>query len=246
MEVVKIKGIVIKEKAYGETSKILFIITKELGVISVLSKGCKRLKNKLRNCSSIFCYANYDIIYKENKLSTLVDGEILNNFNNIKKDIEKLSYLNFITELTDGAVKQNSNEEIFDIFLSAILKINEGYDPLVITNILEVKYLSFLGVSPKLDGCVICESKNVVSLSSYKGGFVCVNHLENDYVVSPKTIKLIRMLLYVDISKITKLDVSDEVKNEINNFLNDYYDRYTGLYLKSKNFLKKIINLQNN
>ena len=53
------------------------------------------------------------------------------------------------------------------------------------------------------------------------------------------------MLLYVDISKITKLDVSNEVKNEINNFLNDYYDRYTGLYLKSKNFLKKINNLQN-
>lgn len=245
MEVVKIKGIVINEKPYGETSKILFIITKEFGVISVLSKGCKRLKNKLRNCSSIFCYANFDIVYKENKLSILVDGEILNNFNNIKKDIEKLSYLNFITDLTNGVVKQNDDKRIFDIFLSAILKINDGFDSLVITNILEVKYLSFLGVSPKLDGCVICGNKNVVSLSSYKGGFVCINHLDNDYIVSSKTIKLIRMLLYVDISKITKLDVSNEVKNEINNFLNDYYDRYTGLYLKSKKFLKKINNLQN-
>lgn len=245
LEVVKIKGIVINEKPYGETSKILSIITKKFGVISVLSKGCKRLKNKLRNCSSIFCYANFDIVYKENKLSILVDGEILNNFNNIKKDIEKLSYLNFITDLTNGVVKQNDDKRIFDIFLSAILKINDGFDSLVITNILEVKYLSFLGVSPKLDGCVICGNKNVVSLSSYKGGFVCINHLDNDYIVSSKTIKLIRMLLYVDISKITKLDVSNEVKNEINNFLNDYYDRYTGLYLKSKNFLKKINNLQN-
>ena len=39
---------------------------------------------------------------------------------------------------------------------------------------------------------------------------------------------------------ITKLDVSDEVTNEINQFLDDYYDRYTGLYLKSKEFIKAL------
>ena len=51
---------------------------------------------------------------------------------------------------------------------------------------------------------------------------------------------MIRMYYYVDIDKITKLDVSDEVKNDINNFLDDYYERYTGLYLKSKDFIKKV------
>ena len=51
------------------------------------------------------------------------------------------------------------------------------------------------------------------------------------------------MLKYVDISKITKINISDEVKNEINNFIDDYYDRYTGLYLKSKEFLKKLIKI---
>ena len=66
---------------------------------------------------------------------------------------------------------------------------------------------------------------------------------EYDYIVSPKTIKIIRMLEYVDISKISKLDVSDTVKKEINAFIDDYYDRYTGLYLKSKNFLKKLVNI---
>ena len=114
---------------------------------------------------------------------------------------------------------------------------------MVITNILELKYLSFLGVSPKLNGCVVCGNENVVSISAYKGGYVCKNHVDNDYIVSSKTIKLIKLLEYVDISKITKLDVSQNVKKEINDFLDEYYDRYTGLYLKSKIFLKKIINL---
>ena len=51
---------------------------------------------------------------------------------------------------------------------------------------------------------------------------------------------MIRMYYYVDISKIDKLDVSYEIKEAINHFLDDYYERYTGLYLKSKDFIKRI------
>ena len=65
----------------------------------------------------------------------------------------------------------------------------------------ELKYLSFLGISPKLNGCVICGSENVITISSDKGGFVCKKHITNDYIVSQKTIKLIKLLEYVDISK---------------------------------------------
>ena len=53
--------------------------------------------------------------------------------------------------------------------------------------------------------------------------------------------------LVVDIEKgkVSKLDISDRVILEISNFLDDYYDRYTGLYIKSKDFIKKIQVLNN-
>lgn len=243
LEVIEVEGLVIDEKPYSETSKILNIITKEKGVIGVLAKGAKRLKSPLRSVSERFSYAKFNISYKEGKLSTLISADIINPLFNIKKDIKKISYINYISELTFLVLKQNSDKRIYDILISAILKIEEGFDPSLITNILEIKYLSFLGVAPKLDGCVVCGSQKVVTISSYKGGFVCKNHVDGEYIVSDKTIKLIRVLEYVDISKITKLEVKDEVKKEINDFLDDYYDRYTGLYLKSKKFLKNLVNL---
>ena len=43
-----------------------------------------------------------------------------------------------------------------------------------------------------------------------------------------------------DIKNITKLDVSSLVSKEINQFLDEYYQKYTGLYLKSKDFVKRI------
>ncbi len=240
---IELEGIVIDEKPYGESSKILNIITKEKGIVGVLAKGAKRLKSPLRSISERFCYANFNISYKEDKLSILIGADVINPLRNIKTDIKKVSYLNFLSELTRGVLKESNDDRIYNIYLSAILKMEEGFDPSIITNIVELKYLSFLGVSPKLNGCVICGNENVVSISAYKGGYVCKEHLENDYVVSDKTIKIIRMLEYVDISKISKLEVSDQVRKEINDFLDDYYDRYTGIYLKSKKFLKNLINL---
>lgn len=245
MEVVRVCGVVASDKDYKESSEILNIITKEYGLINVLAKGSKRLKSDLRSVSENFTYAYFDIVYKENKLSTLVSASIINPLKNIKKDIVKISYINFLCDLTSQVLKQTSKNDVFDNLIAAILKIEDGFDPMLITNILELKYLSYLGIEPNLNGCVVCGRQNIITLSSYKGGFVCKEHANDDYIVSKKTIKIIRMLKYVDISKISKLDVSNLVKSEINTFIDEYYDRYTGLYLKSKNFLKSMETLQN-
>ena len=110
------------------------------------------------------------------------------------------------------------------------------------TNILEIKYLDYLGVGLNLDSCVSCGSKaGIITIDGDRGGYICSKCYQNEFIVDKKTIELIRMYYYVDIKSISKLKISDKVKNEINTFLNTYYDRYTGLYLKSKNFLKKLM-----
>ena len=51
------------------------------------------------------------------------------------------------------------------------------------------------------------------------------------------------MYYYLDISKISKIEMENRVKNEIDDFLTSYYESHTGLYLNSKKFisdLKKI------
>lgn len=239
----QVEGIVLSEISYSESSKILNVITKEHGVIGILSKGCKSLKSPLRSVSTKLTYGYFNIKYKEDKLSTLISVDIINNLKNIKTDLslKSISYVYFILELAEQVMKHNYSSDIYDLMLSAILKINEGFDPLVITNILELKYLEYLGVMPVLDSCSVCGNKtSIATLSSSRGGFVCNNCKQNENLVDKKTIKLIRMLYYVDIAKITNLDISLKIKSEINVFLDEYYDRYTGLYLKSKKFLNEL------
>ncbi len=236
-----IEGIVISEKAYGETSKIINIITKEHGIISVIAKGSRTLKSELRSVTTKLTYGNFNIYYKKDKLSILKSVDIINNFKNIRTNLDKISYASFIIDLTEQVMKHNDDLTIYHLLISSLNKINDNFDPMVIMNIIELKYLEYLGVMPILECCSICGSKNsVATLSASKGGYICRNCLTNERIVSEKVIKLIRMFYYVDISKIEKTNISDNIKKEINLFLDEYYDRYTGLYLKSKEFLTNL------
>ena len=239
--IIKIEGIVTSERSHGETSKIINILTKDKGIIGIMAKGARSLKSEYRVNTSKLTQGIFNISYKENGLSTLISVDLIENFKNIKKDITKISYASYLIELATQVMKHNEIDEIYDLLIASLKKIDENYNPSVITNILELKYLDFLGVMPIIDSCSICGSKNsIATISSDKGGYVCNNCLTNEKLVNDKTIKLIRMFYYVDISKISNLNISDNIIKEINTFLDNYYDRYTGLYLRSKQFLKNL------
>ncbi len=241
MEIKKLEGIVISETNYSESSKIINILTKELGIVGAISKGCRNMKSRLRSISCKLTYGDFHIYYKKDGLSTLVSVDVKEAFNKIKTDIYKISYASFLLELTNQVYKQNNNGKIYELFISALLKIEEGFDPAIITNIVELKYLDYLGIGLQLDGCSICgNTEDIVTISGKYGGYLCKNCCDNLPIFSSKAIKLMRMFYYVDISKISKLDLHYDTIKEINRFLDEYYDEYTGLYLQSKKFLKNI------
>ena len=236
MEIISVEGIVISSLKYGENSKILNILTKDKGIVGVISKGALKEKSKLRSVSDNFTYAVFHLYYKEGKLGTLISADVINYFLNIRTDIEKLGVLNYLTELTRDVYKSSNNSEIYDIFISAIIKIEEGFNPKIISNIVELKYLDYLGIGLYLDGCVECGITSVVSLSHSKGGYVCYRHRTNEPLYDAVFLKMIKAYYYVDINKISKLDLKEKTVKEIDNFLDVYYKEYTGLFLKSKNF----------
>ena len=241
---IEVEGIIVAERPYSETSKLLTILAKDYGLINVMAKGAKRLKSDIRIITEKLTYARFNIQYKKDKISTLINGTIINNLKNVKMSIDKISYVSYILELAGQVSKEHFNNKLYDLTISAILKINDNYDDFVIMNILELKFLDFLGVMPVIDCCAVCGSKNnILTLSASAGGFVCKNCYHNDKLVSEKALKIIRAYYYVDISSLEKIVVSEKIRNEINSFLDDYYDRYTGLYLKSKAFIKTLKSL---
>ena len=239
----KYKGIVISAIDYKEGSKIINLFTEKDGIIGIIARGAKKINSKLSTGTNTLSYGYYYVNEKEisSTIRILSEIEIIDNFKNIRKDIIKSNYAIYLLELSTKVYKHEKNKEIYNHLIKSLHKINEGYNPRFICTILELKMLDYLGIKPVIDKCVNCgNTDNIVTISSYKGGYLCNNCKNGEKIFNLKTIQLIRMFYYVDIEKIKKLEISDNIINEIDIFVDDYYDRYSGLYLKSKDLLKKI------
>ena len=239
----KIRGIVVGEVPYKDSSKVLNILCEE-GVIGVVSKGCKRINSPLRVISNKLTLGEYVIYYNESKLSTLKEGSVIDNFNNIKNDLNKISHATYITDLVNQVMKQNADPTVFSLYVSALKKIDEGINETVVMNILEIKLLDYLGVGINLNGCAKCGStREIVTIDPDVGGYICKNCYTNEIIYDERVRKMLRMYYLVEIDSIKELKIKDYVIDSINKFLSVYYDRYTGLYIKSKEFLDRNIKI---
>ena len=233
MEIKKVEGIVISDTNYLEASKILNIFTKEYGIISVISKGSRNIKSKLRGISSKFIYANFNIAYKEKGMHTLIDGDQINSLRNTLRDLDSIYYLNSVIDLCKDVYKESKDNNIYNLLIDTVLKIEERIDPLLLYDILALKLLNYLGIKPNIDNCSICgNSNNILTLSIPDGGFICKNCYKGGKIYNEKVIKLLRMFYYVDIKSISKLSVNEINKKEIELFVKEYYESYSGIYLK--------------
>ena len=141
-------------------------------------------------------------------------------------------------------MKQNADPTVFSLYVSALKKIDEGINETVVMNILEIKLLDYLGVGINLNGCAKCGStREIVTIDPDVGGYICKNCYTNEIIYDERVRKMLRMYYLVEIDSIKELKIKDYVIDSINKFLSVYYDRYTGLYIRSKEFLDRNIKI---
>ena len=228
-----IEGIILNETNYSETSKILNILTKEHGYISVISKGSRTMKSKLRGISMKLIFGEFTITYKEKGLSNLIEGNVINSLKNILTDYNKMLYANKIINLIKNVLKENNDKNIFYILKDSLLKINDDFNPSLINIIVSIKMLTFLGVKPDFNICYNCGSTSIKTFDLTIPASICNNCYQDTYLFLPNTLKLLKLFQDIEINKIDKLNItSKKVIEELNYFIKDYYDSYTGIFIK--------------
>ena len=64
--------------------------------------------------------------------------------------------------------------------------------------------------------------------------------INDELIYDNKVLKMLKLYYYVDINTISDLNISEKTINDINDIISAYYDRFTGVYIHSKEFLKKL------
>jgi DNA repair protein RecO (recombination protein O) len=245
----KCEGIVIRTTDYGENNKIVTIFTREWGKIGVMARGAKKPNSRLSAITQLFTHG-YFLVSRGSGLGSVQQGERISSFRSIGKDIFLTAYASYIVELTDKCTEDKKpNPFHFELLFQTMNYLNEGYDPVILMHIYEMKMLNSIGLYPILNQCSVCGSTDGhFSFSIREGGFICSRCLGKDpyhFKISPVTVKLLRLFYYFDLSRLGSISVKEETKAELKNVITAYYEEYSGLYLKTKKFLNSMDKFRN-
>ncbi len=160
MTEIKQNGLVISERDLGENDKILTILTERYGKLPVVAKGAKSVRNRHMPSTQLFCYASFGLRKKGNYYY-IVDSDLIENYFDIRNDIQSLSLATFICDVVNDVTQEGScDDEILRLCLNMLFAISKNIKPLeLIRAVFEIRLASELGFSPDIGACHICHEK---------------------------------------------------------------------------------------
>jgi DNA repair protein RecO (recombination protein O) len=240
----KVEGIVVRSMDYGEGHKIISVYTREAGKMSVMARGAKKLKSRHGAITQLFTYGQF-VIYKGGQMGTLNAGEIIDAHIKLREDLMKGAYAAYIAELYEKLTGESEpNAMLFEQLLAAFKSLEEGKEPSTIAHIIEMKMLGLSGYLPELSECVSCgQTEGEMALSPGNGGLLCrVCRARDPYsiLISPGTLKLLRLFRQVDLRRLGQVDIKPLTKTQLKQSMRALMDTYLDVRLKSRNFLDQM------
>lgn len=138
------KGLCIRATDYGETDKLLTVVTPDRGKLTVKARGVRQPKAKMKAGASPLCFADYT--FSEGRGLTLVGVRVIDNFFNCWSDVTKNACAMLVVELLDKTTAEG--EEIGNELvcaLKALSAINYGEEPLTAVTVYFTKLLTIVG-----------------------------------------------------------------------------------------------------
>ena len=238
---VNVEGVVLKQSAYKENDMILHVYTKDYGKISFVAKGVKKLTSKNARAVSPMMVSEFSLNLKKG-LSTLIKATPVHYLRHIKESIESEIIGNYILEYFYRYVEENDpDEDVYKQLIQSLEALDHGYSPFLVYCLFQVFILEHNGISVDVDGCVLCGSSRVVSISVGDGGFVCDQHNQNNVIYPKDLLKGFRHLHKLTIDNIDSLHIEESYLKEIMKIHETYINEYCGIVLKSSTFIKQIV-----
>lgn len=240
-----LEGYVIYSLDYKETSRIIKIFTKRLGVISVMARGAKNPKSKKMNLTSPYCKSKFNL-KKSRGFYYLIDGEIIDANLGLRTSIDNLYYSQLFSEIILKTVYENmENNEIYDFYDKILKHIDKIERKDILLAMFLLKYSSMLGYKPNLLSCINCgkDRFNRVYFNIDYGGIVCQDCYGpvGGIALSRQDYTYLTQLLYEKIDRADEIDFPKARADEINRILMRFlFDKTEIKKLNSWDFIEKL------
>lgn len=177
------EAVCLHTRNWHNSSLVISLFTRELGLISALAKGARRPRSRLGAATSLFAHSRTLLVPpRSGELYLVTEAELLNPFSQLAADYQLLLAASLIAEfLLRTLPPRHPEERIFTLLLIYLEQLSQpavadsGTVRLLVLSFL-LKALAFLGYRPELNRCSQCsqELQPPCRFDPETGSLVCV------------------------------------------------------------------------
>jgi len=167
-------GLVLRETAYKDSSKILTVLTDTEGKLTVSAKGALRKNSKLTAVTQLLVFSEMTL-YQSRDRWTLTEARSIEQFAGLRDDLAFLALGAYFAELTEAVSDEDSpNPELLPLILNGLYALGEKIKtPQLIKPAFEFRLMSVSGFTPIVGQCATCDADIIeTAFLDFAGGTI--------------------------------------------------------------------------
>lgn len=167
------QGIVLRSYPFGESHKVVVLVSASRGKLRTVAKGVRKTKSRFGGRLEPFTHVEL-VLYEGRDLDTITQVEVIDAFAGLRTDIEAVATASTMAEVVDLVThEEEPSAAVFLTFRRGLSALDHGErGPDVLTRFL-LGVLDAIGLAPALDECASCGRAPGGRFSFAAGGAVC-------------------------------------------------------------------------
>jgi DNA repair protein RecO (recombination protein O) len=160
MALVPTQAIVLQAFPYGDSSRIVRLLTRDVGVQSAIAKGALRARSRFSHMEPFAEGLASLYIRPSRDLQTLGAFELSRSRQSLGSDLLRFGGASLLAELVLRTASEEPHPQLFDAAASGFQRLADADTRAVECTLLAVIWnaIAVLGFTPELDACIVCGS----------------------------------------------------------------------------------------
>ena len=154
---IKTDGIVLREVAYQDSDKLLTVLTREYGKLTVRARGVRSSRSRSKAACQLLAYSEFTLLERGGRY-VVTEATAKEMFPELRNDLELLSLASYFAEAAEAVcAEETTSPEILSLLLNALYALCYLHkEPRLVKAAFQFRLMALAGFEPLASGCAVC------------------------------------------------------------------------------------------
>lgn len=242
----KTEAIVLREVEINDADKLLDLLSKERGLLTVKAKGVRRASSPLKGACQLLTLSEFTLFDYRGKLS-VQEAELLEQFRPIRDRIELLALGSYFAQATGTVAQEDApNPDLLSLLCNALYALGSLRRPQpLVKAAFELRLACMAGFSPDLTACTACGAAEPDRFNLSQGTLSCAACRDVESGIrmplSPGMLLAMRYIVWCEPKKLFSFRLEDRSLRELSSLTEAYLMTQLEHSFYTLNFYKTLL-----